>query len=72
MCLSAPSLSSSALISVAGCFANLRPLSLSSDLNPACAISRLPSALSLSQDRSTDLSEFSADNVVWAGVHGPS
>ncbi|KAL4896900.1 hypothetical protein BDV59DRAFT_190815 [Aspergillus ambiguus] len=61
MCLSARSFASPAFITLPGCFANSCALSLSSDLIPACTISLPPSASSVSQTQSSNLSEPSGD-----------
>lgn len=71
MCLSAPSLSSSAFIRFAGSLANSRSLNQTFGLAPRGSLEKY--ALSNVQVLSAPLLfDFSVAEVVWLGVPGPS
>ncbi|EAW09584.1 uncharacterized protein ACLA_037940 [Aspergillus clavatus NRRL 1] len=74
MCLSAPSLSSSAaLIRFTGCLANCPSLSVNPGFELALGETLVTPALSDTQVLSTSLLfDYSVAEVVWLGVHGPS
>lgn len=73
MCLSAPSLSSSASIRFAGCLADSHSLTLNRTFGLAPRGSLEKYALSNIQDLSAPLLfDFSVAEVVWLGVPGPS